>query len=460
MSRLPRGACFSLPAGRQPGPGVWPFIASATGFSPPPNTRRCGALEICRAAWKPAKGELRSPDKLKHVPRGRPNSSAGRQPGPLLAVVALTVLSIACSPADTHTKAASNSPAIPVQAATVSTQSWPDTYEATGTVRARSAAALSSKVMAYVRQVSVQVGDPVKEGQELVTLDAQDLDVNVRRAEAAEAEIRDAFIEADNGVAGAKANLDLAQSTFKRMQELAQKKSISNQEFDEASARLKSAQAVYDMSGAKRRQLDSKLAEVEQEIRGARIMCQYARISAPFSGVVTAKSVEPGNLAAPGAPLLTIERQCDYRLEASVDESRLPFVKTGQAVEVALESLDRHLPARVSEIVPAVDSASRAYIVKIDLPALPNLRSGMFGRAIFPMSASKALALPAVAVVERGQLHSVFAIEDGVARNRLITTGKHRGELVEVLSGLSEGEKVVSPIASGVVDGAHVEVRQ
>jgi RND family efflux transporter MFP subunit len=300
----------------------------------------------------------------------------------------------------------------------------------------------------------------VKEGQELVTLDAQDLDVNVRRAEAAEAEVRDAFIEADNGIAGAKANLDLAQSTFKRMQELASKKSISSQEFDESSARLKSAQAAYDMACSKRRQLDSKLAEVEQEIRGARIMRQYSRISAPFSGVVTAKSVEPGNLAAPGAPLLTVERQGDYRLEASVDESRLPFVKTGEAVEVALEALDRHLPARVSEIVPAVDSASRAYTVKIDLPALPNLRSGMFGRAIFPMTASKVLALPAAAVAERGQLQSVFTIEDGFARDRLITTGKHHADLVEVLSGLSEGEKVVSPTVSGVVDGARVEVRQ
>ena len=238
--------------------------------------------------------------------------------------------------------------------------------------------------MAYVRQVAVQVGDRVQEGQLLVTLDAQDLDANVRRAEAAEAEVESAIPEADNGVAGAKANLDLAQSTFKRMEELAAKKSISNQEFDEASARLKSAQAAYEMARAKRTQLDSKRAQVQQEIRGARIMRDYTRISAPFSGVVTAKSVEPGNLAAPGAPLLTIEREGAYRLEASVDESRLPFVKTGQTVDVALESLDRRLTARVSEIVPAVDAASRAYIVKIDLPAVPNLRSGMFGRALVP----------------------------------------------------------------------------
>ena len=129
---------------------------------------------------------------------------------------------------------------------------------------------LSSKVMAYVRQVAVQVGDRVQEGQLLVTLDSQDLDAKVRRAEAAEAEVMSAIPEADNGVAGAKANLDLAQSTFKRMEELASKKSISNQEFDEASARLKSAQAAYEMARAKRAQLDSKRAQVQQEIRGAR----------------------------------------------------------------------------------------------------------------------------------------------------------------------------------------------
>jgi membrane fusion protein, multidrug efflux system len=374
-------------------------------------------------------------------------------------VLAAAILS-GCGGPETHTKAASDAPAIPVQSAAVSSLEWPDAYEATGTVRARTATVISSKVMAYVRQVGAQVGDRVKEGQELVTLDAQDLDANVRRAEAAEAEVQSAISEADNGVAGAKANLDLAQSTFKRMEELASQKSISNQEFDEASARLKSAQAAYDMARSRRIQLNSKLAQVEQEIRAARIMRDYTRIAAPFAGVVTARSVEPGNLAAPGAPLLTVEREGAYRLEASVDESRLPFVKTSQAVEVALEALDRRLTARVSEIVPSVDAASRAYTVKIDLPALPNLRSGMFGRAWFPISGRKVVTVPAAAVLERGQLQSVFVIDDGVARNRLITTGKRRPNALEVLSGLSEGETVVSPIPSGLADGVRVEIRQ
>jgi RND family efflux transporter MFP subunit len=202
------------------------------------------------------------------------------------------------------------------------------------------------------------------------------------------------------------------------------------------------------------------MAEVEQEIRAARIMRDYTRIAAPFSGTVTTKSVETGNLAAPGAPLLTIERDGAYRLEASVDESKLPVVKAGQTVEVALAALDRRLTARVSEIVPAVDAASRAYTVKIDLPALPILRSGMFGRASFSIGSRKVLAIPVGAVLERGQLQSVFVIDSGIARTRLITTGQRQPDLVEVLSGLSEGEKLVYPLPSGLADGAAVEVRQ
>jgi len=375
----------------------------------------------------------------------------------VLTVVGAAVLA-GCGGADARHASPASAAAVPVEVASVNSQSWPDVYEATGTVRARTATVLSSKVMAYVRQVTVQAGDRVAEGQEVITLDARDLDSSVHRGEAAEAEVRSGFAEADNAVAGAKASLDLAQTTFHRMEELASKKSISNQEFDEAAARLKSAQAAYDMARARRGQLDSRLALAQQEVQSARIMRDYARIAAPFAGVVTARSVEPGNLAAPGAPLLTIEREGAYRLEASVDESRLPSVRNGQTVEVTLEALDRRLTARVSEIVPAVDAASRSYTVKIDLPAVPSLRSGMFGRAWFPSGTRQVTTVAASAIVEHGQLQSVFVVEDGFAHSRLVTTGKSQADAVEVLSGLTAGEKVVRN-AGGLADGARVEVR-
>jgi len=379
---------------------------------------------------------------------------------PIVFILATAVVSVGCGGSQSHPKAAADAPPVAVHTIAVQTQDWPDSYEATGTVRARTSAVMASKVMAYVHRVAVDVGDRVKEDQELITLDAQDLDANLRRAEAGESEIRSSIPEADNAIAGAKANLDLAQSTFKRMDELAAKKSISSQELDEASARLKGAQAAYDMARARRTQLESKMAQSAQEIRAAGIMRDYTRLTAPFSGVVTAKSVEPGTLAAPGAPLLTIEREGTYRLEASVDESMLPLVKSGQAVDVTLDALNQHCTARVAEIVPAVDSASRAYIVKIDLPALANLRSGLFGRALFPQGAHKVVAIPAVAVIARGQLQSVFVVEGGIAHNRIVTIGKRRPDALEVLSGLTEGEAIVTPAAAGLADGARVEVRQ
>lgn len=349
---------------------------------------------------------------------------------------------------------------VAVQTVAVTAEAWSSGYEAVGTVRARTAALISSKVMAYVREVRVQASDRVRAGDLLVALDARDLESNYRRAEAGRDEARSAQAEADQALAGAKVQLDLARATFARMQELFDKKSISNQEFDEATARRKSAEAGYEMAAARGAQVRAKIAQAQQEVESAGIMRGYADIRAPFSGVVTARTAEPGSMATPGSPLLTIEREGAYRLEAPVEESRVKSIRAGQVVSVNVEALGRTLDAHVSEIVPAVDAASRAYLVKIDLPALAQLRSGMFGRAVFSGGSRQVLAVPAAAVIERGQLQSVFVADGGNAHTRLITVGRKSGEKVEVLSGLSAGETVICPLLPGLADGARVEAHR
>lgn len=377
----------------------------------------------------------------------------------LLLPIPFVIWLAGCDQAPKEKAAVASQSALTVSTVTAATETWPSIYEATGTVRARTSAVISARLMGYVREVRVQAGDRVREGQLLVTLDTRDLDVSSRRVEAAREEVRTAVPEADSAVAAAKSNLDLAQVTFGRMQDLFQKTSISNQEFDEASAKLKAAQAAYEMARAKRIQLDSKLAGADQEVRSTQVTRSYADVLAPFAGVVIAKSVEPGSLALPGAPLFTIEREGAYRLEASVEESRQAAIRMGQPVSVTLDGVDGMIDARVSEIVPAVDAGSRAYIVKIDLPALPALRSGVFGRARFQVGSRSLLAIPAGAVTEHGQLESVFVIDNGVARTRLITTGHKVNDRVEVLSGLSAGEKVICPVSRDLAEGAKVETR-
>ena len=361
-----------------------------------------------------------------------------------------------------HAPQKSESAAAPVavRAFAVEPTAWVEAYDAVGTVRARNVATISSKLMGYVREVKVRVGDRVRPGQSLVVIDARDLEANRSRAEAGRLEAHSAALEVDEGIAVAKANLDLAQVTFNRFADLFAKKSVSNQEYDEASTRLKAAQANYQMTLARKQQVQAKITQAEQEVRAVTVNLNYADVVAPFAGVVTEKSVEPGNLAAPGAPLLTIEQAGAYRLEVAVEESRLPLIRSGQAVPIRFDALGQAVNGRVAEIVPAVDPASRSFIVKLDLPAMAELRSGLFGRAFFPTPQRQALAVPIAAVVETGQLQSLMVADEGVARARLVTLGQRTQDRVEVLSGLTSGDRVIYPVPASVQDGVRVEVRQ
>lgn len=377
----------------------------------------------------------------------------------LVITAVLISLAISCGH-EQPPAAAPEAPPLRVRTLTVEATEWPGLYEAVGTVRARTATALSSKVMGYVQEVRVQAGDAVRAGQVLILLDSRDLDAGRRQAEAALNEARSAIAEADNAIAAAKAQLELAQVTFRRMKDLHEKRSVSEQEFDEAAAKVRMAEANHQMALSRRRQLEEKIGQATEALRSAEIMRGYAEIRAPFDGVITEKMVDPGALAAPGTPLLTIERAGAYRLEARLEESMLPQVRAGQEVEVELEALGRTIQARVSEVVPAVDPSSRAFLVKINLPNLPGFRSGLFARARFRTAPRRVLAIPAEAVVRRGQVQSVFVVEHGRARSRLISTGGQRDSQVEVLTGLAPSETLIVPVPAGLADGRKVEVER
>jgi RND family efflux transporter MFP subunit len=373
----------------------------------------------------------------------------------MIAVVAVVA---ACSrkPAPEKAEAAS-APPVKVTARTVKLEPRPSWYEATGTVNAVTTSAIASKVMGTVLDVRVRVGDRVRAGQVLAVIDARDLESSLAQAKAGEQEARSAVAEADNGVAAAKAQLDLARSTFQRMDALFKKTSISNQEFDEARARLASAEAAYRMAVSKREQLDSRIAQARQQVESASVVRGYSEIRSPFAGVVTDRKVEPGQMATPGAPLLTVERGGAYRLEAAVEEAMLRQLRLGQRVAVRLDALDQTLNGTVQEIAPTVDPGSRTVLVKVQLPAAPLVRSGLFGKLRLPSESRSALMIPEGALLDRNGSQTVLVVENGLARSRAVTTGDRVDGRVEVLSGLMEGDRVIAPRPAALADGARVE---
>ncbi|BDC51268.1 RND transporter [Bryobacterales bacterium F-183] len=378
-------------------------------------------------------------------------------------LLAISGLTSACGSHEAPPKKNEALKPVAVKTVDVQREQWSRSYEATGTVRARTVTPIAARLMSYVTAVRVKEGDRVAEGQVLVTLDPRDQDTVVSRAAAMKDEVTSGIAEATASANAAKANVDLAQTTHRRMSELHAKRSVTDQELDEASARLKSAQGAYDAAQSRLKQLSARMAQVEQEVRMSALQRGYTTVSAPFAGTIVTRSAEPGMLALPGVPLFTLERADGFRLEANVEETRLAALRPGTMVEVRLGDSEEVVSGKISEIVPSVDAASRSGIVKIDLPQLKDLRTGSFGRATFAMESSgkrDALTIPANAVMERGQLQSVYVAEGGFARLRLITLGATRDGRVEVLSGLNGGEKLIVPPFGAIADGTPLGVRE
>jgi multidrug efflux pump subunit AcrA (membrane-fusion protein) len=347
-----------------------------------------------------------------------------------------------------------------------------DYYEATGTVRSKTTTVLSSKIMGTIISLRAREGDKVGAGQVVVEIDNRDAsaqlqkaDAGLRQAQESLAEVEQANNAAKSAQAAADANRQLADSTYARYRALLERKSVSPQEFDEvkfkremAEAEARRAADTLKMMAARKQQALAQIDQAKAEIANARVFVSYARITSPISGVVVSKNTEVGSTATPGMPLLTIEDSSSYRLEIAVEESQLGKIGMGQRAHVRIDALGvDKLEGGVSEITPAADPMSRSGTVKIDLPASQYMRSGLYGVARFASGQRQAILIPQKAVAQRGQLAGVFAVDDaGVARLRLIKTGKTYGESIEALSGLSDGERIVVDKVANVKDGVKI----
>ena len=353
-------------------------------------------------------------------------------------------------------------------------------YEAVGTVRSKTTSVLSSKTVGNILAVHVREGDRVRAGQLLIEIDDRDSRAQLQKVQAGLREVQDALVEveqnvhaAESGREAAEAGKALALATFNRYKALLEQRSVSQQEFDEVQAKLKIAETEVDRAGrmlqalaAKKSQVVAKTDQVKADIASAQVYVGYARINSPIHGVVISKQAEVGSLAAPGVPLLTLEDNSRYRLEVSVEDSMLKKIRIGTPAMISIDALGpQEFSSRMMEIVPASDPGSRSSTVKIDVVGekggtgnLSLLRSGLFGKARFPVGQKQLLKVPQKTILQRGQLLSAFVIDpSNTVRLRLVKTGKSYDGEVEVLSGLNDGDRIVVEGMERVKEGDRVE---
>ncbi|HUZ06226.1 MAG TPA: efflux RND transporter periplasmic adaptor subunit [Candidatus Paceibacterota bacterium] len=308
-------------------------------------------------------------------------------------------------------------PTVEVRTQTVENKSRVMTEEVLGTVRAKLHATLEARLSGHIAELPVTLGETVQKGQLLARLDAGEIVARLDQA---------------------KASLEEADRDWKRTSALFAQQSATRAEYDSAQAREQMAQGA---------------------VAEAKAMMSYVAITAPFAGVVTKKWADVGDLAAPGKPLVNLEDPAALQLQADVPESLIGNVKLGDQLAVHLATVTNAMAGTVAEMSPVADPNSRTFVVKLDLPDAPGLRSGQFGRVAVPVGEVSAIRVPLSAVVQRGQMEIVFVVTDGRAHLRLVKTGARVGDEVEVVSGLNAGEPVVTDGAASLADGQPVTVK-
>jgi len=293
----------------------------------------------------------------------------------------------------------------------------PTTEEVVGTVEPKLQALVEAKVSGRITRLPVTLSQSVKQGEVIVELATQEMQARLEQAKAA-------FRQAE---------LD-----FNRTSKLRKQSAATQAELDAAQARYDAAKAA--------------VAEAET-------MVGYARILAPFDGVVTRKLADEGDLAMPGKPLLALEGRAGLRLVAEVPSSLAGRILRGAKLKISLEILPDPITGTVAEISPAADPASRTVRVKVDLPADSAVRSGQFGRLAVPVGENIFMFVPPQALVRRGQLEILFVAVEGKAELRLVRAGKQTSQGIEILSGLAPGEAVVVEGAGLLRDGQPLQTQ-
>ncbi|MEQ8364309.1 MAG: efflux RND transporter periplasmic adaptor subunit [Cyclobacteriaceae bacterium] len=352
-------------------------------------------------------------------------------------IIAATALgTVSCGSGDQN-QSGTQLPPVEVNTATVASIATEGSFTVSGKIEAQNSANLSTRMMGNVTQLHVNVGDQVKEGQLLVAISSADLMAKKGQVEAS--------------ISQAKAVYENAKNDLDRFKSLYKKGSASEKE-------LEGMTMQYEMAKAGLEAANQMMKEVQAQFA-------FTNIVAPFSGQVTNTFVKKGDIAAPGMPLLAIEGTSRFQAVAMVPETMISQIQKGAIANIVVKSSGKKLTGRVSEVSRSAKTTGGQYLIRIDLANVDkDILPGMFVNVAMSKTIAGASTAPAInerALVQNGQLTGVYTIdENNTAILRWLRLGRTTDGMVEVLSGMTPGEKYIVSSEGKLFNGAIVRVKK
>jgi RND family efflux transporter MFP subunit len=342
----------------------------------------------------------------------------------------------------------------------------------TGTLAADQEVILGFKVSGRLSEIPVDLGSSVQKGQTIAKLDTTDFELRVRQAEAAlqQARVRlglspedpDFSVDIVNTAVAkqARAEMDAAKSRLDRAKQLFDKGLIPKADFDTTNSAYKVSEAKYEDSLEEVRNRQALLAQRRSELEIARQQLADTLLTAPISGMIRQRNANAGQYLAAGTPVVTLVQMHPLRLKTAVPERDARMIRVDQPVRVTVEGAPGKHEGRVARISPSFDETNRTLLVETEVSNTSGiLRPGGFSRADIVVAAGyRALLVPPASVVSFAGIDRVFTVKDGKASEKRIKAGRRSDDGVEIVEGISAGDRVVlNP--GNMVDGEKVGLK-
>lgn len=347
--------------------------------------------------------------------------------------IAILLLSIFVASCSDDKKEAQKTTTTPV-AVTIATpqQNTSNIFETSGTVSATNTATIKTRLGGFVDKVHVKIGDKVSKGQQLIAINSSDLQAKLTQANSA--------------IATAQIAFDIAEKDKARHQKLLEQQSISLKEYENVSLQYQAA--VSQLTAAK---------EMATEVKAN---LSYLQIRAPFSGVVTAKYIQKGDLASPGVPLLALEGGKGFEIRTQIPSAKINDIQRNDKVSIFISDLNKTYQGVISEVSPSSLKNGSVFETKVQLTdADEALKSGLFATLSFASHSEETgnkLYISKDALVHKGSLTGVYINANNTAFLRWIRVGHTVGNQVEVISGLTTNDAIISPANQNIKNGTQL----